>query len=136
MDNSNKGKLGELFVKEFLTKRGYRILSEKRNGSDIIAQKAKSTPIAIEVKTTGNLLGGIPDMHLTEFEEMQGKWMFVADYLYILRLDKNGQPIQLDILNKKEIDNFADSHKLVRRIRTTKLDRAIKNKLVGKSINF
>lgn len=136
MENSKKGKMGEIFVREYLTNKGYEILDQKRNGSDIIARIKNKRPIAIEVKTTSNLSGGIPDMHLTEFYERDGLWYFVADFLYIVRLNNEGIPTELDILSKKEIDSFADSHKLVRRIRTTKLDKAINKETTGKKINL
>jgi len=99
----------------------------------LIAIKNKKK-IKIEVKTTSNFAGGIPDMHSSEFILIDDKYFFVADYLYVLRIDKKNNPIQLDIISKKEIDSFSDSHKLVERIRTTKLDRVLNKREIGATI--
>lgn len=73
-------------------------------------------------------------MHTTEFYLKDGKWYFVADYLYILRLAEGGYPCQLDILTKEEVDRYADSNIVVTRIRTTKLDRDLFKREVGLSL--
>ena len=135
MTNSEKGKLGEEYVKNYLTQQGYKISTSPDNGSDILAEK-DNQKLSIEVKTTSNLTGGIPDMHITEFKLEDTKWLFVADYLYIVRLNDEGLPTQLDILSKNDIDKYADSHKTVTRIRTTKLDTDLNNRRIGESIDL
>jgi len=134
MTNSEKGLLGEKYVKNYLKSKGFLVLDVDENGCDIIARKGHKTT-RIEVKTTSNLTG-IPDMHITEFKNKKGRWYFVADFLYILRLNNRGVPIQLDILTRREVDLYSGSHKTITRIRTTKLDRDLKNNIVGKIINF
>ena len=133
LTNYFKGTFGEKFVFEYLTKKGYKVFPSPNNGSDLIAKKGKKT-FSIEIKTSGNLKGGIPDMHSTEFIKKNGKWFFVAGYLYIVRIDKKNKPIQIDILNKKEIDRYANTHKTIIRIRTTKLDKDLFKKIVGKTV--
>jgi hypothetical protein len=138
MQNNEKGVLGEKFVTRDLEKKGYKVSRRGRGdkGFDLLAQKG-AKKLKIEVKTTGNLNGGIPDMHNTEFKNKNGKWYFVPDLLYIVRINKDFKPVQLDILTKREIDRYADSHKTVIRVRTTKLDKDLFKKKVGKSrINF
>lgn len=135
MQNATKGTIGEMFVRAYLTKNGYTLLPEKRNGSDIVAQKGKRI-VTIEVKTTSNTRGGIPDMHQTEFVKQQGKWYLVADFLYVVRLDRDNTVASLDILTKKDVDAFAESHKTIIGIRTTALDRALQKGKVGKTVLF
>jgi hypothetical protein len=135
MNNSEKGKLGESYVKNYLMKEGYSVLDEKRNGCDFVAVKDGEVAM-IEVKTTGNMKGGIPDMHDTEFEMNDNQWFFKVDFLYVIRINDNGIPIEMNILSKREIDEYANSHQTVTRIRTTKLDRAVYKGLVGKTINL
>src|SRR5690606_758972 len=121
ISNASKGNFGELYVAKYLARQGYEVEVSTKNGSDLVARKGRKS-ICIEVKTTQNLKGGIPDMFVTEFIKKKGKWLFVADYLYVLRIDKKGKPFQLDILSKKEIDKYSATHRTVTRIRTTKLD--------------
>lgn len=135
MTNAEKGKLGEKYVSNYLKSKGFSVILSKENGSDLIAKK-QARSIRIEVKTTSNLAGGIPDMHTTEFEKKKRNWLFVADYLYIVRLNDRAIPTQLDILTKKEIDKYANSHKTVIRVRTTKLDKDLNKGNVGKSIQL
>ena len=71
-------------------------------------------------------------MHVTEFTEKEGKWYFVADFLYVVRLNEKNIPIQIDVLTRKEIDSFANSHSAVLRIRTSKLGRALHGGRIGK----
>lgn len=134
MYNDEKANLGVQYVTDYLTKQGYAV-AKRANGEtgyDLLATKV-NTSLRIEVKTTGNLLGGIPDMHDTEFYRKDDKWFFTADRLYIVRVDKEFKPIQLDILTKEEIDQYADSHKTVTRVRTTKLDRDLFKGNIGTS---
>ena len=133
MTNSEKGLLGERYVRDYLISKGFTIDKIKENGSDLTAKKNGKT-MMVEVKTTSSLIGGIPDMHTTEFRKKNGKWLFVADYLYIIRLNDKFKPIQLDIVSRKEIDTYAGSHRTITKIRTTQLDRALNNRKTGKSI--
>lgn len=135
MTNAEKGLIGEKFVADYMSQQGYSVTKSDQNGSDLIAIK-NSQSITIEVKTTSNLAGGIPDMHTTEFYAKDGVWYFIADYLYIVRLDSNAKPTQLDIASRAEIDQYADSHKTVTRVRTTKLDKAIYQGNIGKTIKL
>lgn len=135
MNNLEKGKLGESYVKDYLMKEGYRVLDERRNGCDFVADKDGSV-VTIEVKTTGNMRGGIPDMHDTEFYMKDNQWFFNADFLYVVRINDDGVPIEMNILSKTEIDKYSGSHQTVTRIRTTKLDRDVYKGLVGKTIHL
>jgi hypothetical protein len=135
MNNNLKGKLGEQYVAKYLTEIGYQVLPDKINGSDLVVSK-NGVISTIEVKTTENMTGGIPDMHDTEFVLHDGLWHFVADFLYIVRLDTNKKPVTLDILTKAEIDSFAESHKTITRIRTTALDRELHKGTVGTTIKI
>lgn len=134
MDNYTKSELGVAFVREYLDKQKFtvykRLIGE--NGFDLKAIK-NGKVVKIEVKTTSNLKGGLPDMHNTEFYMKNNKWYFFADKLYIVRLNNKNKPIQLDILSKKEIDKYSDSHKTVIRIRTTKLDKDLYKQKIGQS---
>ena len=107
-----------------------------KNGSDLVAKKKKSESFCVEVKTSGNRKGGIPDMHASEFRKRNGRWYLVAGYLYVVRLDGSGRPIRIDILSKAEVDAYNDSHKVVTRIRTTKLDRDLYKGTVGRRVRF
>lgn len=135
MDNRKKGTIGEAFVREYLLKQGFQIVEAKINGCDIVAEKDGKTS-KIEVKTTQNLRGGIPDMHDTEFMQVDGQWMFTADYLYVVRIDDEGKPFQMNILSKDEVDRYAASHATVTRIRTTKLDSDLYKRQVGQTIDL
>lgn len=136
MDNAGKGKFGEQFVVDYLEAQGYvvrkRIKGER--GFDLLAQKDNET-LKIEVKTSNNHKGGIPDMHDSEFVLENGEWKLIADYIYIVRLDGD-KPDQLDIVSKAEVDSYSISHKTVTAIRTTKLDRDLSKQRVGKTINL
>jgi Holliday junction resolvase-like predicted endonuclease len=135
MTNSEKGKLGEKYVADYLRSAGFDVKNSPDNGSDLLAAKGKQI-IKIEVKTTSNLTGGIPDMHTTEFFQKDGKWLFVADYLYIVRLDDKAIPTQLDIISKTDVDKYADSHKTVTRVRTTKLDKDLNSGKIGTTVKL
>ena len=135
LTNASKGQLGEKVVRAYLEE-GYTVRTSSKNGTDLVARKKGKTPFRVGVKTSGNLKGGIPDMHTSEFRRRNGKWYLVADYLYVVRLDGSGRPIQIDILSKAEVDSYNGSHRLVTRIRTTKLDRDLCNKTIGKSVQL
>jgi hypothetical protein len=134
MNNADKGKFGEKFVADYLTDNGYsvrkRVKGEK--GFDLLAQK-DGEALKIEVKTSNNHKGGIPDMHDTEFSLDDGEWKFIADRLYVVRLDED-KPVQLDILTKQEVDAYSKSHRTITAIRTMQLDRDLFKKKVGKTI--
>lgn len=134
MNNSDKGKFGEKFVADYLTDYGYsvrkRVKGEK--GFDLLAQK-DGEALKIEVKTSNNHNGGIPDMHDTEFSLNNGEWKFIADRLYVVRLDED-KPVQLDILTKQEVDAYSKYHTTVTAVRTIQLGRNLFKKKVGKTI--
>jgi Holliday junction resolvase-like predicted endonuclease len=113
LTNASKGQLGEKVVRTYLEEEGYTVRTSSKNGSDLVATKKGQEPFFVEVKASGNLKGRIPDMHTAEFCERNGKWYLVADYLYVVRLDGSGEPIQIDILSKAEVDSYNDSHRLV-----------------------
>ena len=133
--NFNVGRIGEDFVKEYLLKKQFRVFKSAENGSDIIAKK-NGKKITIEVKTTSNQVGGIPDMHETEFIKEKNLYKFVADYLYVVRINNEGKPIKLDILSKNEIDTYADKHTIVTKIRTSHLQTALRLNKIGKTIKL
>jgi len=134
MNNADEGKFGEKFVADYLTKQGYSVRTRLKGekGFDLLAQK-NGEVIKIEVKTSNNHEGGIPDMHHTEFSFDKGEWKLVADFVYVVRLNK-GKPDQLDILSKQEVDAYSKNHRTITLIRTMKLDNDLFKKKVGKTI--
>lgn len=121
MTNEEKRIFGENYIRNYLQRKGYKIIATKVNGCDIVAEKDKKR-MMVEVKTSSKKMG-ISDMHHTEFYLKDGKWYFVADFLYVLRINEDDQPYQLDILSREEIDRYCDSHVQLTKIRTTKLKR-------------
>lgn len=134
MKNSEKAKFGEDYVANYLIEQGYTVRKRKKGelGFDLIAEK-DGMSIKVEVKTSNNLRGGIPDMHDTEFSRVGENWIFNADFLYVLRL-KGDLPRQIDILSKAEIDLYSQNHKTITRIRTMRLDRDLFKAKVGKTV--
>lgn len=130
MDNARKGKLGENYVKSYYRKRGFKVMDRQKGekGFDILAVKGRKK-LKVEVKTTKNQNGGVPDMHHTEFRKRNGKWLFVADRLCIVRI-KSGKFIKPEILTRQQVDKYSNSHKTVIRVRTTQLDIDLKNKRI------
>ena len=127
MDNASKGKHGEEFVVDYLTRKGYDVkYPSNTKGCDIIASK-DGEDLHIEVKTTQNLQGGIPDMHDSEFDISDDGIFIKADYLYIVRLSNTDELKYIDILSKEDVDKFAKDHTIVKRVRTGKLETALKN---------
>lgn len=131
LGNDKKGVLGEEYVRRHLESEGYKVVKRihGERGFDLLASKGKKK-LKVEIKTTGNLQGGISDMHSTEFYKKYGKWYLVADRLYILRIDAKFKPVQLDILTKAQVDRYAASHKTVIRVRPTKLQRDLYKGLI------
>lgn len=136
LTNGTKARLGEEAVRAYLQKQGYEVTKSSENGSDLVATKKGEGRFHVEVKASENLEGGIPDMHTTEFRKRNGRWYLVADYLYVVRLDRRGRAIQIDILSKSEVDSYKDSHRLVTRIRTSKLDRDLYKRKTGKCVRL
>lgn len=130
MNNTKKSKLGENYIKTYYQRRGYKVTRRQKGerGFDMVAIKGKKK-LKIEIKTTKNLNGGIPDMHNTEFTKEKGKWLFVADRLCIVRI-KAGKLMKPEILTRHQVDKYSDSHKTVIRVRTTKLDIDLKHKKI------
>lgn len=135
MNNAKKGEFGEQFVAKYLKTHGFHQIKKAVgiNGCDLLATKNRHV-YKIEVKTSNNQFG-IPDMHHTEFICVKNGYYFVADFLYIVRLDGN-KINRLDILTKKEVNKHAKNHKLILRIRPTKLKTDLKNKIVGQMISI
>lgn len=135
MNNAEKGVFGEKYVKQYLKSNGFVVRGRQKGeiGFDLLAER-DGIRLKIEVKTSNNSRGGIPDMHNTEFYLSNGEWKLSADMLYVLRLDGD-KPVQLDILTKKEVDSYSSSHKTISVIRTTKLDRDLDKRLVGTTVD-
>lgn len=131
--NHDLGQKGELIAKKFFEKLGYTVYNRERTdkGFDLKIEKdgVKST---VEVKTTKNQKGGIPDIHHNEFTQKEdGLWYLTADYLCIIRT-VDGEVNQIDLLTKKEVDEFASTIRTKIMIQTTSLDTALRNKKTGK----
>ena len=139
--NSGKKKIGEKIVKDYLEQKKIIITDKKKNGSDIVIKKSlrAKKEYTIEIKTTENLSGGIPDMHNTEFKETKTGLQLVADYLYIVRLIDNNK-CQIDILTKKDVDKYAagsKGHKTKTSVRVSStLKTDLKKQKIGKSIEL
>ncbi len=134
MNNKEKALLGENYVEKYLKDQGYIVRRRIKGevGFDLFAEKDGKTS-QIEVKTSENLRGGIPDMHDTEFSRVGDEWLFTGDYLYVVRI-KDERPYQLDILTKAEINAYSKNHATVTKIRTMRLDTDLRNKKVGLTI--
>jgi len=135
MDNHTKGKLGEKYVRRYFLKKGYTVAGLKKGekGYDFFVSKSGKS-LRIEIKTTERD-NHIPDMHDNEFIIKNKKILFRADYLYIVVISNGGKIRYLHILSKKEIDTYAHKHKIVRRIRTSKMQTEMRNnKHFGKVI--
>lgn len=135
MDNASKGKFGEEYVMKWLlkTKKFDKVIEAKNvNGCDLVAYR-NGKRYLIEVKTTEKSKWGIPDMHDTEMSQKAGGWYFNADYLYLVRLGAGKKVKRIDIVTKKEINKFFKKHTTLIRIRTSALQTAMKNALVGTS---
>ena len=139
--NKKKADYGVSTVINYLNRIGFKevkdVTKDKKDedayGCDIIALNLQNQRVRIEVKTTTNDKGGIPDCHDSLFNEDR---TVKADFFYIVRLDKEDitKIRWMEILTKEEIDRYKDSHKWLRRLRTTKLDIALYKGLVGKKI--
>lgn len=136
MNNSDKGKFGEEYVVDYYRRQGYKVRRRVKGerGFDLLVEK-DGKQLKVEVKTSNNHFGGIPDMHDSEFVMEDGEWKLIADRLVVVRLDED-KPVQLDILTKDEVDSYSGSHRTVTAIRTTKLDRDLFKKLVGETIQL
>lgn len=134
MNNSEKGKFGEEYVANYYRKIGYEVRRRVKGerGFDLLVEK-NGEQLKVEVKTSNNHFGGIPDMHDSEFVMVNEEWKLIADRLVVVRLDEDN-PIQLDILTKEEVDSYSSSHRTVTAIRTTKLDRDLFKGKVGRMI--
>ena len=89
--------------------------------------------LKIEVKTSENTKGGIPDCCDTEFDIHK---KLVADILVIVRVTPELTLKKIELIDKADVDSFSASHKIINRIRTTKLDAAIRNKKVGRHVEI
>ncbi len=135
--NKEKSDLGVRTVISYLSRRGYacKDVSEVKignNGYDIVARRG-GRRITIEVKCSAKDLG-IPDCFPSEFDKNLG---FIADYLYIVRLDSYNKPERIEVLSRKDIDRYSPYHKKIERIRvSSKLKTDLKNGVVGKVIGL
>ena len=116
--NRKKQYIGEKIVKRFLIKNGYHF-GPKGNGYDILAIK-KDGKMKIEIKTTQKPVG-IPDCYGGEFDQ---KRKLVADFIYLVKLDKNYKLEKITTISKKEVDKY--KHNIQPRIR---LSHALKTDL-------
>jgi Holliday junction resolvase len=128
------GEMGVGIVIDYLNNRGYKCVDVQKNskelGCDIVATNKKKK-YRIEVKTSQKEKG-ISDCHSTEFNS---KNKFIADFLYIVRLDDKFNLISIDILTKKQINSYNHS-----RVEKIKLSSTLKTDLfkgnIGESISL
>lgn len=123
-------------VKSFLSGQGYtctdvtRIKQGLRRGFDILAKRRLSS-LKIEIKGSSKE-DGIPDCYWKEFDS---KKRLIADYVYIVRLNRASKPKRMEVLSKKEVDTYAAEHMLLRRIRiAARLKTDLKNQKIGRII--
>jgi hypothetical protein len=122
-------------VKSYLSKRyhcqdvsGNREV--KHRGFDILAKRGSSS-LKIEVKGTSKE-NGIPDCYSNEFDDKQ---LLIADYIYIVRLDRASRPKRIEVLSKKEVDKYAAEHRPQHRIRiASRLKTDLKNRRIGRTV--
>lgn len=131
---NSMGEMGVKIVIDYLGSKGYTCTDVQKNssesGCDIIA-KNKKRIYRVEVKTTQSDKG-ISDCHSTEFNN-QNK--FIADLLYVVRLDNNFNLNSIDILTKKQINTY--KHSRVERIRfSSKLKTDLFKGNIGEIITF
>lgn len=134
-NNKKKSDLAVEKVKEYLEKQDYKAedvtKKKEHKGYDILATR-NNEKIKIEVKGCQSEKG-IPDCHDTLFNEDR---TVVADYFYIVRFDEKLNVKRIEILSKEEMDRYTDSHKWIKRLRTTTLDTDLFHEKIGKRINF
>lgn len=105
-------------------------------GCDIIAEiNGRRAKIEVKGSTKEE---GIPDCYGKSFNDDK---TVKADYFYIVRLEKDKESQDLpfkakrvEILNKEEIDRYAENHQWIKRLRTRRLDSDLAKKKVGKII--
>lgn len=108
---TNISEIGEQHIQKLLKKTGYNNIVDvsktkgKDKGFDIKASK-DGREYKIEVKTSRKP-EGIPDMHGNEFKGKEGKFLFVADFLYVVRLDSKDKVDKVEILSRKEINKYS-----------------------------
>lgn len=134
--NKQKSDIGVKTVLEYLTKEGYSCKNVTSNreekGYDILAVKG-GTSLKIEVKCSSNKKG-IPDCFGTEFDD---ELKIIPDYFYIVRIDEDHKPLKIDILSKREMNEYAHLHKEKRIIKiSSKLQTDLYRGRIGKSIVF
>ena len=131
MDNDKKAKLAVEKVITFLRKKKYskvEDVSTKHKGYDIIASNKNREEFTFEVKGTSNQKGGIPDFCKTEFEEKGDKLFLKADFLYVVRFGPKNKRAVVNILTKKEVDNYSGLHtKKIIIKNSSKLSKDIRN---------
>ena len=132
--NKIKSDMAVEFMIKYLEEKGYklikRVTTDKSSldclGCDIIAE-INGERKKIEVKGSGKKKG-IPDCFNTEFDKDK---KFNSDLLYIIRLDYNNKPVQLQKLTKSQIDEFSEKHHEKRSIR---ISSTLKNELYKRNI--
>jgi hypothetical protein len=133
--NKIKSDAAVRIVRSHLEDQGYECEDVSRNteylGFDILAKKGSST-LKIEVKGSSKE-SGIPDCYWNEFDSQQ---RLIADYLYIVRLNRTSRSKRIEVLSKKEVDRYASEHIPLRRIRmAARLKTDLKNGRIGKFVS-
>ena len=109
----DRGKQGERFAREFLEKKGWRVIEEnyryRRNEVDLIAQY-NNLLVFVEVKLRRNAAFGHPE---TFVNEAQAQRIVAAAEHYLLETDWRGN-IRFDIIAitlqpQLSIDHFEDA---------------------------
>tara|TARA_Y100000310_G_C20173476_1_gene574779 strand:- start:75 stop:494 length:420 start_codon:yes stop_codon:yes gene_type:complete len=136
--NKQKSDIGVLAVMNYLKKERYTDIMDvtklggEHKGHDLIAKK-ENKKIKIEVKCSIKE-EGIPDCFPTEFNN---DLTLVPDYLYIVRINENHNPIKIETISKKEFDKYSKLHRKVERIRiSSKLKKDLKKGNIGKVVQL
>lgn len=131
--NRKKSEIAIEAVMAYLGERRYkcRDVSDQHIGYDVSARKGRKK-LKIEVKGCENE-GGVPDCYPSEFDS---KLKIKADYFYLVRMIRD-MPYAIDVVSRKEFNQYADKHKIVKRVRVASaLKTALKNQKVGERVKL
>ena len=128
------GEKGVQLVIDYLSEQRYKCKDVQKvssaKGYDILIEKDNKKE-TVEVKTTQKDKG-IPDCYSSEFDKNN---KFIADRLYVIRLDNNFLLKKIEFLKKEEINSYI--HKRIERIRiSSKLKTELFKNKVGEIIKL
>lgn len=130
--NKEKSEIGMKISMKLLENEGYECTDVSKIGKDHkgydFSAKKDNEKIKIEVKATEDE-SKIPDCYVNEFDKDR---KIIADFLYIVRLDKDLKPKEIEVLSKEDVDMYSDTHKKTERIRiSSRLITDLKKGKVG-----